>query len=159
MKYSSWLFNRSSPDDRSNVAEGLTRLIEFIEENYTSLPHNITVDCTDAYLHLMRVRAVLRRERELQLRVSDMGTKEVNPELVVHMDCNKLRVMSDKKLCALLLRYIREADASRELSKSFWLGGCWSSAHRFRLRRRAYEQAVIKLTREIERRVRVYNLR
>lgn len=159
MKYSSWLFNRSTPDDRSKVAEGLTRLMEFIDENYTSLPHNITVDCTDAYLHLMQVRVVLRRERELQLRVSAMGTKEVNPEFVVHMDCNKLRVMPDNKLCALLLCYMRKADASRELSTSFWLGGCWSSAHRFRLRRRTYEQAAIKLARELERRVRVYNLR
>lgn len=25
MKYSSWLFNRSTPDDRSKVAEGLAR--------------------------------------------------------------------------------------------------------------------------------------
>lgn len=107
MKYSSWLFNRSTPDGRSKVADGLTRLMEFIEENYNSLPHNITVDCTDAYLHLMRVRAVLCRERELQLRVSAMVAKEVNPEFVVHMDCNKLRVMSDNKLCAALALYAR----------------------------------------------------
>lgn len=158
MRFSSWLFNYSTPDGRKKLADDLAYFMEFIELNSGFIPRYVFDTAYKSYIHLMWVRFVLSHERELQKRASSEDVGEVEPEHVIHMDCNKLRVVSDKKLCVLMNLYMDRGVVFRDLSKEWWKSGNYFLARLCKAERIRYEQAFIKLQRERARRVRVYNL-
>lgn len=158
MKFSSWLFTRSTPDRRAKMAVDLAYVME-VMESYQRFTMRDLDTVTDLYIHLMNVRGVLSREREYQLRDVGVYLKSVEPELVTHLDRNVLRIMSDKQLRLLTLFYKDNIKMARERAKDNWLKGDGSMAKRFKAERIRYEQAFIKLKREHERRALVYNLK
>lgn len=70
MKFSSWLFTRSTPDRRAKMAVDLAYVMD-VMESYQRFTMRDLDTVTDLYMHLMNVRGVLSREREYQLR--DVG--------------------------------------------------------------------------------------
>lgn len=110
-------------------------------------------------IHLSRVEQVLQRERELQCaHMCAFDATRVKPEQVTRLDCNVLRIWPDKGIAELIKFYTYKAEIMRELAAVRWAMGVRHGAHQFKLARRRYEQALIKLKRERDRRKRVYNL-
>lgn len=109
--------------------------------------------------HLARVEQVLRRERELQqAHMCAFDPTGVKPEQVVHLDCNILRVWPDVGVEELIKFYTYKRDRMKWFAFERWMEDDHDGAHHFKLKRRRYEQALIKLKRERDRRKRVYNL-
>lgn len=82
----------------------------------------------------------------------------VDPEQVTHLDCNGLRIWPDKGIEELIKFYTYKAEILCEFAAVRWSMGARHGAHQFKIARRKYEQALIKLKRERDRRKRVYNL-
>lgn len=141
MKFSSWLVNNSTPVSRDWVLN--------------------LAKSADSELHayLVNVEHVLKRERELQCaRMCAFGPTRVKPEQVTHLDCNVLRIWPDMGIAELIKFYTYKAEIMRGFAAARWATGERHGAHQFKLARRRYEQALIKLKRERDRRKRVYNL-
>lgn len=102
---------------------------------------------------------VAKRERELQTaHVLAIDPARFDVDAVLHLDCNVLRTWPDNFLDALIPFFDYKAAIMREFAAARWSMGDRCGAHRFKLARRVYEQALIKLKRERDRRKRVYNL-
>lgn len=109
--------------------------------------------------YLANVEQVLQRERELQTaHMCVFDSTRVKANQVIHMDCNVLRVWPDEGIAELIKFYTYKAGMMREFAAARFATGERHGAHQFKLARRRYEQALIKLKRERERRKRVYNL-
>ena len=109
--------------------------------------------------YLVNVECVLKRERELQrAHMCAFDSTRVKPEQVTHLDCNVLRIWPDEGIAELIKFYTYKAEIMREFAAARWATGERHGAHQFKLARRRYEQALIKLKRERDRRKRVYNL-
>lgn len=110
-------------------------------------------------IYLIRVEHVLRRERELQCaHMCAFDLTRVKPEQVTHLDCNVLRIWPDMGIAELIKFYTYKAEIMRGFAAARWATGDRHGAHHFKLERRKYEQALIKLKRERDRRKCVYNL-
>ena len=141
MKFSSWLVSNSTPVSRDWVL------------NLAKSAH------PDLHAYLVNVDRVLQRERELQCaRMCAFNPACVKPEQVTHIDCNVLRIWPDMGIAELIKFYTYKAEIMREFAAARWATGERYGAHHFKLERRKYEQALIKLKRERDRRKRVYNL-
>lgn len=141
MKFSSWLVNNSTPVARDWVAN-LARSVN-----------------PELHAYLVSVERVLKRERELQrAHMYAFDPTRVKPEQVTHLDCNVLRIWPDMGIAELIKFYTYRADILCEFAAARWAMGERHGAHQFKLARRRYEQALIKLKRERDRRKRVYNL-
>ena len=141
MKFSSWIVCNSTPENRDWIA-------------------NIAKS-VDLKLHayMINVTRVLQRERELQqVHMCAFNPARVKPEQVTHLDCNVLRIWPDMGIAELIKFYTYKAEIMREFAAARWATGERYGAHHFKLARRKYEQALIKLKRERDRRKRVYNL-
>lgn len=68
------------------------------------------------------------------------------------------RIWTDKGIEELIKFYTCKAEIMREFAAARWATGERYGAHHFKLERRRYEQALIKLKRERDRRKCVYNL-
>lgn len=115
----------------------------------------------DPQLHayLGRVECVLKCERALQCaHMCAFDPTRVNPEQVTRLDCNVLRIWPDKGIEELIKFYTYKAALMRAFAALRYATGELHDAHQFKLARRRYEQALIKLKRERDRRKRVYNL-
>ena len=113
----------------------------------------------ELHAHLINVERVLERERELQrAHMCAFDPTRVKPEQVTHLDCNVLRIWPDMGIAELIKFYTYKAEIMREFAAARWATGERYGAHHFKLERRKYEQALIKLKRERDRRKRVYNL-
>ena len=109
--------------------------------------------------YLMHRVEVAQRERELQCaHMCVFDPTRVKPEQVTHLDCNVLRILPDMGIAELIKFYTYKAEIMREFAAARWSTGERYDAHHFKLERRKYEQALIKLKRERDRRKRVYNL-
>lgn len=109
--------------------------------------------------YLMHRVEVAKRERELQCaHMCVFDPTRVKPDQVTHMDCNVLRIWPDEGIAELIKFYTYKADILRGFAAARWATGERHGAHQFKLARRRYEQALIKLKRERDRRKRVYNL-
>lgn len=109
--------------------------------------------------YLMYRVEVAKRERELQrAHMCAVDPTRVKPEQVTHLDCNVLRIWPDMGIAELIKFYTYKAEIMREFAAARWATGERYGAHHFKLERRKYEQALIKLKRERDRRKRVYNL-
>lgn len=109
--------------------------------------------------YLMHRVEVAKRERELQCaHMCAFNPARVKPEQVTHLDCNVLRIWPDEGIAELIKFYTYKAEIMREFAAARWATGERYGAHHFKLERRKYEQALIKLKRERDRRKRVYNL-
>ena len=141
MKFSSWLVSNSTPVTREWVM-------------------NVSKSADpELYAYLVNVERVLKRERELQCaHMCAFDPTRVKPEQVTHLDCNVLRIWPDMGIAELIKFYTCKAEIMREFAVARWATGERYGAHFFRLERRRYEQALIKLKRERDRRNRVYNL-
>ena len=141
MKFSSWLVNNSTPVTRDwvlNIAKSAD---------------------SEFHAYLVNVERVLKRERELQcahMRAFDPA--RVKPEQVIRIDCNVLRIWPDEGVAELIKFYTYKAEIMRGFAAARWATGERHGAHHFKLERRRYEQALIKLKRERDRRKRVYNI-
>ena len=121
--------------------------------------YRIVANIVKRIIYLSRVEQVLQRERELQCaHMCAFDSTRVNPEQVTHLDCNVLRIWPDKGIEELIKFYTYEAEIRCEFAAARWAMGHRHGAHQFKLARRKYEQALIKLKRESDRRKRVYNL-
>lgn len=141
MKFSSWLVNKSTPVSRDWVM----RIAKSAD--------------SELHAYLVNVDRVLKRERELQCaHMYAFDPTRVKPEQVTHLDCNVLRIWPDKGIDELIKFYTYKAEIMREFAAARWATGECHGAHHFKLARRKYEQASIKLKRERDRRKRVYNL-
>lgn len=110
-------------------------------------------------LYLARVEQVLQRERELQQAyMCAFDPTGATPEQITHLDCNVLRIWPDSGITELIRFYTYKAGIMREFAAARWATGELHGAHHFKLAYRNYEQALIKLKRERNRRKRVYNL-
>ena len=141
MKFSSWLMTNSTPEARDRVMA--------------------LAESVDSKLHayLVNVEHVLECEREMQcVHMRVFAPACVRADQITHMDRNVLRVWPDDGIEALIKHYTYKADIMRELAAAKWAIGERHGAHQFKLARRGYEQALIKLKRERDRRKRVYNL-
>lgn len=113
----------------------------------------------ELHTYLVNVDHVLKRERELQCaHMCAFDPACVKPEQVTHLDCNVLRIWPDMGIAELIKFYTYKAEIMREFATARWATGERHGAHQFKLARRRYEQALIKLKRERDRRKRVYNL-
>lgn len=131
------------------------RLVREGEPYYCRIVANIS----KRIIYLSRVEQVLQRERELQCaHMCAFDPTRVNPEQVTHLDCNVLRIWPDKGIEELIKFYTHNAEILCEFAAARWTTGERHGAHHFKLKRRKYEQALIKLKRERDRRKRVYNL-
>ena len=109
--------------------------------------------------YICRICCVMKRERELQqAHMCAFNPARVKPEQVTHLDCNVLRIWPDMGIAELISFYTYKAEIMREFAAARWATGERHGAHHFKLERRKYEQALIKLKRERDRRKRVYNL-
>lgn len=109
--------------------------------------------------YLMHRVEVAKRERELQrAHMCAFDPTRVKPEQVIHLDYNVLRIWPDMGIAELIKFYTYKAEIMREFAAARWATGERYGAHHFKLERRKYEQALIKLKRERDRRKRVYNL-
>lgn len=116
-------------------------------------------DVNKRLLYLARVEQVLQRERELQqAHMCAFDPARVRPEQVTHLDCNVLRIWPDMGIAELIKFYTYRVERMKLFSRERWAIGDYDGAHHFKLKRREYEQASIKLKRERDRRKRVYNL-
>lgn len=141
MKFSSWLVSNSAPESRAWV----TNVAKSVDP--------------ELHAYLVNVEHVLRRERELQTaHMCVFDPTRVKPERVTHLDCNVIRILPDEFIAELIRFYTYKAEIMREFAAARWATGERHGAHQFKLRRRKYEQALIKLKRERDRRNRVYNL-
>lgn len=141
MKFSKWLVSNSTPVSRDWVLN--------------------LAKSADPELHayLVNVERVLKRERELQgAHMCAFDPTSVNAGEVIHLDCNVLRIWPDEGIAELIKFYTYKAEIMREFAAARWATGERHGAHQFKLARRRYEQALIKLNRELDRRKRVYNL-
>lgn len=121
--------------------------------------YRIVENISKRIIYLSRVEQVLQRERELQCaHMCAFDHTRVNPEQVTHLDCNVLRIWPDNGIEGLIKFYTCKAEIMREFAAARWATGERYGAHHFKLERRRYEQALIKLKRERDRRKRVYNL-
>lgn len=121
--------------------------------------YRIVANISKRIIYLSRVEQVLQRERELQCaHMCAFDPTRVNPEQVTHLDCNVLRIWPDKGIEELIKFYTHKAEIMREFAAARWAMGERHGAHQFKIARRRYEQALIKLKRERERRKRMYNL-
>lgn len=110
-------------------------------------------------VHLVRVEQILKCEREFQCaHMCVFEPTRVKPDQVTHLDCNVLRILPDMYIAELIKFYSYKAEIMREFAAARWATGERHGAHQFKLARRRYEQALIKLKRERDRRKRVYNL-
>ena len=159
MKRSHWLFNCSTPDDRYYMIWVLSkRNFRLVREGEPS-HYRIVANISKRIILLSRVEQVLQRERELQCaHMCAFDPTRVNPEQVTHLDCNVLRIWPDKGIEELIKFYTYKAEIMRGFAAARWSTGERHGAHQFKLARRGYEQALIKLKRERDRRKRVYNL-
>lgn len=141
MKFSSWLVNNSTPVSRDWVM-------------------NVSKSADpELHAYLVNVERVLKCEREFQcahMCVFDPTRVKVNQ--VTHLDCNVLRILPDMYIAELIKFYSYKVEIMREFAAARWATGDRHGAHQFKLARRRYEQALIKLNRERDRRKRVYNL-
>lgn len=141
MKFSSWLVNNSTPESR-----------------YCLMHVAKSVD-SELYAYLVNVERVLKCEREFQCaHMPEFDPACVKPEQVTHLDCNVLRVWPSEGIEKLIKSYTFKALVSDGFAAAQWAIGDRNGAHYFKLTRRKYEQALIKLKRERDRRKRVYNL-
>lgn len=109
--------------------------------------------------YLMHRVEVAKRERELQCaHMIAFDPTRVKPDQVTHLDCNVLRIWPDTGIEELIKFYTYKADIIREFAAERWATGNRHGAHQFKLAQRRYEQALIKLKRERDRRKRVYNI-
>ena len=109
--------------------------------------------------YLMHRVEVAKRERELQCaHMCAFDSTRVKPEQVIHLDCNVLRIWPDMGIAELIKFYTYKVEIMRELAAARWATGERYGAHHFKLERRKYEQALIKLKRERDRRKCVYNI-
>lgn len=109
--------------------------------------------------YLMHRVEVAKRERELQTsHMLFFDLTRVKANQVTHMDRNVLRVWPDEGIEELIKFYTYKAELMRDFAEARWAMGERHGAHQFKLARRMYEQALIKLKRERDRRKRVYNL-
>lgn len=121
--------------------------------------HRIVANISKRIIYLSRVEQVLQRERELQCaHMCAFDPTRANPEQVTHLDCNVLRIWPDNGIEELIKFYTCKVEIMREFAAARWATGERYGAHYFKLERRRYEQALIKLKRERDRRKRVYNL-
>lgn len=145
MKKSSYLFNYASLDDLMQTLADQLYLHHFCVLN--------------EYDYITRVRRVLQHERELQTaHVCAVDPARFNPEDVLHLDCNVLRVWPDAFLDTLIPFYDFKSALSKDSSMYYYRHSMFDYAKSYKRKRRLYEQASIKLKRERERRKRVYNL-
>lgn len=129
-----------------------------MKESASIYDHAI-IDLNRRLLYQARIGLVLQRERELQCaHMCAFEPTRVKPEQVTHLDCNVLRIWPDDGIAKLIEFYTLKALVSGELAAAQWAIGDRNGAHCFKLTRRKYEQALIKLKRERDRRKRVYNL-
>lgn len=141
MKFSSWLVKNSTPVSRDWVM----RIAKSADP--------------ELHTYLVNVEHVLKCERELQCaHMCAFDPTRVKPEQVTHLDCNVLRIWPDEGIAELIKFYTYKAEIMREFAAARWATGERHGAHQFKLARRGYEQALIKLKRERDRRKRVYNL-
>lgn len=141
MKLSSWLVNNSTPESRDWIMN-MARSVD-----------------PELHAYLVNVERVLKCEREMQCaHMLVFAPACVRADQITHMDRNVLRVWPDDGIEALIKHYTYKADIMRELAAAKWSMGDRHGAHQFKLARRRYEQALIKLKRERDRRKRVYNL-
>lgn len=125
----------------------------------TPFHYRMVANISKRIIHLSRVKGVLQRERELQCsHMCVFDPTRVKPDQVTHMDCNVLRIWPDMYIAELIKFYTYKADTLRDFAAARWAMGERHGAHQFKLARRRYEQALIKLKRERDRRKRVYNL-
>ena len=109
--------------------------------------------------YLMHRVEVAKRERELQTsHMLFFDYTRVKANQVTHMDRNVLRVWPDEGIEELIKFYTYKSELMRDFAEARWAMGERHGAHQFKLARRMYEQALIKLKRERDRRKRVYNL-
>lgn len=121
--------------------------------------YRIFANISKRVIYLSRVEQVLQRERQLQCaHMCAFDPTRVKPEQVTHLDCNVLRIWPDEGIAELIKFYTYKAEIMREFAAARWATGERHGAHQFKLARRRYEQASIKLKRERDRRKRVYNL-
>ena len=159
MKRSHWLFNCASPDDRYDMARFLSKCNFRLMREGTPFHYRMVVNIRKRIIYLSRVKRVLQRERELQCaHMCAFDPTRVKPEQVTHLDCNVLRIWPDEGIAELIKFYTYKAEIMREFAAARWATGERHGAHQFKLARRRYEQALIKLERECDRRKRVYNL-
>lgn len=141
MKFSSWLVRNSTPKNRDCIAN-IAKSVD-----------------PELHAYMINVTRVLQRERELQrAHMCAFNPARVKPEQVAHLDCNVLRIWPDMGIAELIKFYTYKAEIMREFAAARWATGERYGAHHFKLERRKYEQALIKLKRERDRRKRVYNL-
>lgn len=158
MKKSSYLFNYASLDDLMQALEDQLYLHHFCVLNESHLNDVGTLlkrECD----YITRVRRVLQHERELQTaHVCAVDPARFNPEDVLHLDCNVLRVWPDAFLDTLIPFYDFKSALSKDSSVYYYRHSMFDYAKSYKRKRRLYEQASIKLKRERVRRKRVYNL-
>lgn len=141
MKFSSWLLNNSTPVSRDWVLN-LAKSAD-----------------PESHAYLVNVERVLKCEREFQCaHMIAFDPTRVKPDQVTHLDCNVLRIWPDMGIEEIIKFYTYKADIIREFAAARWAMGDWHGAHQFKLAKRRYEQALIKLKRERDRRKRVYNI-
>lgn len=159
MKRSHWFFNCATPDDRYYMIWVLSkRNFRLVREGAPS-HYRIVANIGKQIIYLSRVEQVLQRERELQCaHMCAFDPTRVKPEQVTHLDCNVLRIWPDLGIAELIKFYTCKVGIMREFAAARWATGERYGAHHFKLERRKYEQALIKLKRERDRRKRVYNL-
>lgn len=113
----------------------------------------------ELHAYLVNVERVLKRERALQCaHMPEFDPACVKPDQVTHLDCNVLRIWPSEGIDKLIELYTFKALTSDGFAAAQWAIGDRNGAHYFKLTRRKYEQALIKLKRERDRRKRVYNL-
>lgn len=108
--------------------------------------------------YIARRISVARRERELQCaHMCAFDATRVQPDLITHLDCNVLRIWPDVGVSELIKFFTYKSELMRGFAATCWVVGDRRGAHHFRLEASSYEQALIKLERERDRRMRVYN--
>ena len=121
--------------------------------------YRMVANISKRIIYLSRVEQVLQRERALQCaHMCAFDPTRVKPEQVTHLDCNVLRIWPDLGIAELIKFYTYKAEIMREFAAARWATGERYGARHFKFERRRYEQALIKLKRERDRRKRVYNL-
>lgn len=141
MKFSSWLVNNSTPLERIWI-----RRIA------------ISID-PELFRYIVNVERTLKQERRLETaRVCVVDVTTLEPSEIVHLDRNILRLWPDKNVDAFIRHYKCKAGFHKTASMMYYACEAYEKAFDNKLMRREYEQALIKLERERERRKRVYNL-
>ena len=141
MKFSSWLMNKSTPHDRAWVM----RLAKSADP--------------ELFAYISNVERVLTQERKLEtVRVCVVDPTTLEPDAIVHLDCNILRLWTDKHVDTFIRRYKYKAGFHKAASMMYYAVEAHEKTADNKRLRREYEQALVKLERERERRRRVYNL-